>query len=98
MKIDRLLGIIMIMLNRKRVTAKELSNMFEVSLRTIQRDIEAIEMAGIPIVSFQGYEGGYGILDNYKINSSFLNDKEFSILLNALQGVYKAYEDNNKKT
>ena len=51
MKIDRLISIIMILNNKERDTAKELSERFEVSIKTIQRDIETIEMAGIPIVS-----------------------------------------------
>ena len=49
MKVDRLVSIIMILLDKKRIGAQELADMFEVSLRTIYRDIDAINMAGIPV-------------------------------------------------
>lgn len=68
MKINRLLAIITILLNRKKISAVELSKRFEVSIRTIYRDIEAINMAGIPVVSQSGNNGGFYIVDDYKIN------------------------------
>ena len=64
MKIDRLLSIIVILLNKDKVTANELAGRFEVNVRTIYRDIETINLAGIPIVSYPGNSGGYGILKN----------------------------------
>lgn len=97
MKVDRLLAIVLMLLNKKRVTAKDLADHFEVSIRTIQRDVEAINMAGIPIVSYRGQFGGYGILENYKIDKSFLSDSEHKLLLSALEGINKAYEDKELK-
>ena len=58
MKIDRLIGIITILLQNDKVTAPELAERFEVSRRTINRDIEDICKAVFPIVSLQGYGGG----------------------------------------
>lgn len=66
MRVYRLLAIIMILLNKNRVSASKLAEKFEVSSRTIYRDIESICQAGIPIVSHQGVDGGFSILDNYK--------------------------------
>ncbi len=97
MKVDRLLSIVIMMLNKKRVTAKDLADYFEVSIRTIQRDIEAINMAGIPIVSFRGQYGGYGLLENYRIDKNFLSDSEHKLLMVALEGINKAYEDRDLK-
>lgn len=97
MKVDRLLSIVIMLLNRKRITAKNLSDYFEVSVRTIQRDVEAINMAGIPIVSYRGQYGGYELLENYKIDKNFLSDSEHRLLLTALEGINKAYEDKNLK-
>lgn len=97
MKIDRLLSIVIMLLNRKRITAKDLADYFEVSIRTIQRDIEAINMAGIPIVSYRGQYGGYGLLENYKIDKNFLSDSEHKLLMVALEGINKAYEDKDLK-
>ncbi|MGE5702647.1 MAG: helix-turn-helix transcriptional regulator, partial [Clostridia bacterium] len=61
MKLDRLLAITMSLLNQKRITAADLAERFEVSLRTIYRDMETLNQAGIPIVSYQGTDGGYEI-------------------------------------
>ena len=68
----------MYLMNRKKVTAKELSDYFEVSVRTIYRDLEAINQAGIPIISYQGSNGGYSIIDNYKIDKQILNCDEMN--------------------
>lgn len=61
MKLERLLSIIIFLLNRRMVQAKELAERFEVSIRTIYRDIEAINGAGIPIVTYQGMNEGIGL-------------------------------------
>ena len=84
MKIDRLLSIIVILLNRDKVTAKELSEKFEVNIRTIYRDIDSINMAGIPIVSYPGNNGGFGIMENYKINHQILSLNDMASILSAL--------------
>lgn len=68
MKIDRLIGILSILLQKDKVTAAELSEKFEVSRRTIVRDIEDICMAGIPVVTTQGKGGGISIMEGYKID------------------------------
>ncbi|MBB6214413.1 putative DNA-binding transcriptional regulator YafY [Anaerosolibacter carboniphilus] len=95
MKLERLLAIVIKLLNKERVTAKELADYFEVSVRTIQRDIEAINMAGIPVFAYKGQNGGYGVLEDYVISKSYFTKTEQSLLLTALQGVYKAYDDKN---
>lgn len=70
MKIDRLIGIITLLLRQDKVTAPELAERFEVSRRTINRDIEALCRAGIPLVTTQGYGGGISIAGEYKIEKS----------------------------
>ncbi|MGF7057930.1 putative DNA-binding transcriptional regulator YafY [Brassicibacter mesophilus] len=87
MKLERLLAIVMLLLNRKQVNAKELAEHFEVSKRTIYRDIEAINQAGIPIVSYMGAEGGFGIMENYKISKNFLDENEINSILTALKNL-----------
>lgn len=92
MKIDRLMSIIMVLNNRERVTAKELAQKYEVSVKTIQRDMEAIDRAGIPVVSYQGKDGGYGILKEYKIDRSSLRREDMYLITKLLEGLNHAYE------
>ena len=68
MKVDRLVSIIMILLDKKRIGAQELADMFEVSPRTIYRDIDTINMAGIPVRGASGVGGGFEIMQEYKID------------------------------
>lgn len=57
MKIDRLYGITLYLLNHKRASATELASEFEVSVRTIQRDIDALCLSKVPIISYLGIDG-----------------------------------------
>lgn len=84
MKIDRLVSIIMILLNKERIGAQELADMFEVSPRTIYRDIDAINMAGIPIRSISGVGGGFEIMQNYKIEKNVFSTADLSTILMGL--------------
>ena len=87
MKIDRLIGILSILLQRDKITSQELANKFEVSQRTILRDIESINMAGIPIVSEQGQGGGISIMDGYKIDRTLLSSDDMHAILSGLRSL-----------
>ena len=84
MKVDRLVSIIMILLDKKRIGAQELADMFEVSLRTIYRDIDAINMAGIPVRGAPGVGGGFEIMAGYKIDKKVFSAADLSALLMGL--------------
>ena len=84
MKIDRLVSIIMILLEKQRISAQELAKMFEVSTRTIYRDVEAINMAGIPVVSTSGIGGGIEIMSQYKVDKKIFSTDDLSALLMGL--------------
>lgn len=92
MKIDRLMGITMYLLNRNVVSAKELAERFEVSVRTIVRDIESLSMAGIPISSSTGASGGYEILDTFKLNKQITTMEDYLFIITALKGMCSAYD------
>lgn len=94
MKIDRLLAIVLVLLHRKMVTAVELSERFEVSVRTIYRDIETIDAAGIPIVSHQGQGGGFSVMDNFRLEKQLLTPEEILTMVSVLKGVGKALNDS----
>lgn len=95
MKIYRLLSIINIMLNRELVTAKYLAEKHEVSIKTIQRDIESLNMAGMPVYSKKGIHGGYGILDTYKLDSKLLSCQDIALLKAMLDGLSHVYSNKS---
>lgn len=87
MQINRLFEIVYLLLYKKRTTAKELAEHFEVSVRTILRDIETLSAAGIPIYSQQGKGGGISILDNFVLNKTAISEEEQNQILLALQSL-----------
>ncbi len=87
MKIDRQMGILTILLQKGKVTAPELALRFEVSRRTIQRDIEDLCMAGIPIVTTQGGDGGIRIADGFSLDRSLLKPDELQNVLIGLRSL-----------
>ena len=87
MQIDRLFQIVLILLNKKTITAKKLSEHFNVSIRTIYRDIEALSFAGIPIYSLRGKNGGIKLLESYILDKSLLSSKEQNEILYALESL-----------
>jgi predicted DNA-binding transcriptional regulator YafY len=85
MKINRLLEIVTILLNRETITAKELAGRFEVSSRTIYRDIDALSSAGVPVYTNKGNGGGISLLEDYTLNKTLLSKIESEGLLLALK-------------
>lgn len=90
MQISRLFEIVYILLNRRHTTARELAERFEVSVRTIYRDIDALSQAGVPVYATQGARGGIFISDAYVLNKSALTDAEQGEILVALQSLSAA--------
>ncbi|QGG50964.1 helix-turn-helix transcriptional regulator [Lysinibacillus pakistanensis] len=91
MKLERLLSIIILLLNRRMVQAKELAERFEVSVRTIYRDIDAINAAGIPIVTYQGTNGGIGLSEGYRLDRNILTNDELATIVTALRSISTSY-------
>ena len=87
MKIDRLIGILSILLQEEKTTAPELAERFEVSRRTINRDIEDLCKAGIPIKTAQGTGGGISIMDGYRMDRTILSSKDMQMILAGLRGL-----------
>ncbi|MDD2649097.1 MAG: YafY family protein [Eubacteriales bacterium] len=86
MKLDRLVSIVMTLLQKKRVGARELADAFEVSLRTIYRDIDAICAAGIPVRAVSGAGGGFEIMQEYKVDKSVFSASDLEAILTGLSG------------
>ena len=87
MKIDRLIGILSVLLQKEKTTAPELADRFEVSKRTINRDIEDLCRAGIPIRTAQGIGGGISIMDGYRMDRTILTSKDMQMILAGLRSL-----------
>lgn len=94
MKVDRLVSIIMLLLDKERIGAQALADMFEVSSRTIYRDIDAISMAGIPVRSTSGVGGGFEIMPEYKLDKKVFSTDDLSALLMGLSSLSHIMRDN----
>ena len=87
MKTERLIGILSVLLQKEQVTAPELAEMFEVSRRTISRDIDALSAAGIPLYTLQGTGGGIRIMPGYRFDRTVLTNKDMQELLTGLRSL-----------
>ncbi len=95
MKIDRLISILLYLLSRDKVTAQELASHSGVTPRTIYRDMETLGLAGVPIVSYQGAEGGFGLVEGFRLDRTFFKEGELLALLSALKGINAAVQDRS---
>lgn len=97
MKTERLYAITVYLLNHGRTSASELARHFEVSLRTIQRDIDSLCLAGIPVAAVNGAAGGYEISERFIMDRGFATSDDYSYILTALKGLVSATEDQKAK-
>ncbi|OMF96845.1 YafY family protein [Paenibacillus sp. FSL R7-0337] len=86
-KVERLISIIMILLKKKVVSTREFSQLFHVSKRTILRDMETLSLCNIPIYSVIGVKGGFGLMDEYKVDKRLLSSSDLQNILTALGGL-----------
>lgn len=93
MKLERLISIIYKLLNHEVLSASKLAEEFQVSQRTIYRDIDVICAAGFPVVSYQGTNGGYGMMDGYKMDKSLLGSYDVNSLITVLRSLSTVFED-----
>lgn len=93
MKLDRLLAMVMVLISKKRVPARTLAEMFDVSVRTVYRDVEAINQAGIPVIAYQGAGGGIGIADGFRLDKNVLTNDELAAIMVALQSLASSCQD-----
>ncbi|WP_128100218.1 YafY family protein [Paenibacillus sp. DCT19] len=93
MKLDRLLAIVVLLVNRGRVQAKDLADTFEVSIRTIYRDIDTLGQAGIPVVTYQGASGGIGLAEGYRLDRNVLTDQDLASIVTALRSISTSHSN-----
>lgn len=92
MKIDRLLSLVNLLTENDRMTAKGLAERLEVSKRTIYRDIETLNLAGIPVISYSGIRGGYGIVEGYKVSKHIFSTEDISTIMTGLSAIQSISE------
>lgn len=97
MKTDRLLSLLSILANTDKITVQELANRFEVSKRTIFRDLETLSRTQIPIISYPGIGGGVSIIEGYKLKNQILSKEEIKKIFTALNGL-KSIDNNSSIT
>jgi len=98
MSSGRLFEILYLLLDRKQMTAADLAERFEVSVRTIYRDIDALSAAGIPVCATQGKGGGISLMDHYVLDRAIFSEAEQRALLTALQSLPSAANKDAKET
>lgn len=96
--LDRLLGIIYILMNKGKVTAKELAERYEVSTRTIYRDVEHLSMAGIPVYATKGKNGGIRLTEQFVLDKRLVSKEEQQEILAALVSLQETGAGNENKT
>ena len=89
-KADRLYGITLYLLNHKRASGRCLAETFEVSLRCIQRDMDTLSMAGVPIIAYSGVNGGYELQEGYKLPTAMVTDHDHAIIAASLKSMESA--------
>ncbi|MCM1037960.1 MAG: YafY family transcriptional regulator [Ruminococcus sp.] len=87
MRTDRLYAITVYLMNHGKASASELAKHFEVSVRTIQRDIDSLCQAGIPVIALNGVNGGYQIAEQFMLNNQLVSQDESAYILTALKGL-----------
>ncbi len=93
MKIDRLYAVTVYLLNHGKTSASVLARRFEVSVRTIQRDIDALCLAGIPVIADTGANGGYALSDTFTMDSHTATKADYAYIQTALRGLATATND-----
>ncbi|MBN1847460.1 MAG: YafY family transcriptional regulator [Deltaproteobacteria bacterium] len=98
MKIDRLFSELVYLINRDVVTAREMADHFEVSVRTVQRDMDTLALAGIPLLSLRGAQGGYGIMKEYKLDRQLMNTHDLFFILTSLESISSTLKNKDMRT
>ena len=96
LKIERLLSILVALLNKEVISAEELAEKLEVSKRTIYRDIESLGLSGLPVVTIHGRNGGVGLMPSYKMDKYLFSDEEKQKIIESLRIQHNMLQVDNK--
>lgn len=96
--VNRLFGMIYILMNKSTITAKELAERFEVSVRTIYRDVDTLSMAGIPIYTQKGRNGGIRLTEQFVLDKLLVSKEEQQQILAALTSIQETGAQEERET
>lgn len=94
MKLDRMMAILTLLQEQEWLQAPDLAARFEVSVRTIYRDVDALNLAGIPIESRQGHGGGIRVMPGFKLDKTLLTERDLTDVVTALKSLSTAFSSN----
>ena len=95
MKFELMIKVLFELLSNKTVKASYLASKYNVSVRSIYRYISELEMAGVPIYTNRGREGGFSIMDTFKLSSTFLTKEEFNNTIDVLTAITESVPNKN---
>ena len=93
MKFERLMDILFELLSKKSITAHYLAEKLGVTVRSIYRYVQTLEYAGVPIYTTRGKNGGFHIVDTYRLTSTFMTKEEFDCVINSLSAITESVPD-----
>lgn len=98
MKYEIMLKITMLLLSKRKVTARELADRFSISTRSVYRYIEELDVCGVPVDISRGRYGGITVADTFRLPSGFFTREEFSATVNALEAMKSQVSDESVET
>ncbi len=98
MKYRIMLKMLVMLTTKRKVTAKEIADRFEISQRSVYRYVEELSVAGVPVDVVRGRYGGIFISDTYRLPSGYFTKGEYDAVLNALQAMSGQINDENIAT
>lgn len=94
MQSDVLFGMLLTLLQKKKVSARELSLKYEISTRTVFRYVDVLSQAGVPLFSVSGPQGGISIMDNFKLDKTYFTENEMARIVSSIKSVSSVFNDN----
>lgn len=95
MKYQIMIKMLMLLMAKKKVTAGEIAERFEISVRSVYRYVEELNVAGVPIDVVRGRYGGIFIADTYKLPSGYFTRGEYGAVINAVTAMLSTVDDGD---
>lgn len=98
MKYRIMIKMLMLLMSRRKVTANEIADRFEISVRSVYRYVEELSVAGVPLDVARGRYGGIYIADTFKLPAGYFTRGEYAAIINALTAMLSTVDDDELKS